>query len=339
MKDRIKSLYCTNCGKELSAKENYCPNCGQENDNKRQTFGKVMLELFQSFLSIDSSLAHSIPALLFRPAFLTKEYLRGRRKRYLDPIRMFITIVVLYFIVASWGENKESNFDDLNNIDTSALSASMDTSVIIDNEALKLSVKDRKSKITMQQLRDSLQKEDELELGDTDFPMIKSLVKSGITGTDEIMDTMQVKKTFWNRFYYTELIKLAKTEFKELKRYFISKLPWIIFCFIPVFALILKLVYIRRKFLYIDHMIFAFHLHSFYFMIGILSSIFSLFCDADIFAWMFFASVIYTISALRNFYNQGWLKTILKLLIILIFYSIAAMFSMIIIFLVIFLLY
>ncbi|MBK8415754.1 MAG: DUF3667 domain-containing protein [Bacteroidetes bacterium] len=102
-RQRIKSLYCTNCGKELSQQENFCPECGQENDNKRQTFGNLMFELVQSFSSLDSRLTHSIPALLFRPGLLSKEYLRGRRQRYLDPIRMFISITVLYFLIASFG--------------------------------------------------------------------------------------------------------------------------------------------------------------------------------------------------------------------------------------------
>lgn len=48
-------------------------------------------------MSVDSRLTQSLPALLFRPGLLSKEYLRGRRQRYLDPIRMFITITVLYF--------------------------------------------------------------------------------------------------------------------------------------------------------------------------------------------------------------------------------------------------
>src|SRR5688572_31133759 len=100
---RIKSPYCTNCGKVLQKEDNFCPFCGQENDNKRQSFGHVMSHLFLDFLHFDSRIFKSLPALLFRPGFLTKEYLKGRRQRYLEPVKMFITIVVIYFLISSSG--------------------------------------------------------------------------------------------------------------------------------------------------------------------------------------------------------------------------------------------
>ena len=105
MKQRIKSKNCTICGVELQPADNYCPNCGQENDNKRQSFTHVMSHLILDFLHLDSKVLKSLPALLFKPGFLTKEYLEGRRQKYLEPVKMFITSVVIYFILAT-GEGK-----------------------------------------------------------------------------------------------------------------------------------------------------------------------------------------------------------------------------------------
>lgn len=339
MKKRIKSLYCTNCGKILQPEDNFCPHCGQENDNKRQSFGAVMSDLIQGFLSVDSRLRHSIPALLFRPAFLTKEYLRGKRQSYLDPVRMFITIVVLYFLIASFGN--DSVIDKEGNItsDSTAISVGTesDSIRIIQEGPLKISVAESDSGII---IIDSLsQLNDELVLDDKQYSQIRAMVKKGITGRDEIMDSLKIEQTFWNRFYYGEVIKFAKTDFKDLKEYFISKLPWIIFCMMPVFAFILKLVYIRKRYLFVDHLIFAFHLHSFYFLAGILHVLISSLSGYEPNSIASYGIIIYTLFSLKNFYGQGWIKTIFKSMLLFMVYFFTTLFCMIFIALFIFLIY
>ncbi len=339
MKKRIKSPYCTNCGKVLQEEDNFCPNCGQENDNKQHSFGGVMSDLIQSFSSIDSRLRHSIPALIFRPAFLTKEYLRGKRQRYLDPIRMFITLVVLYFLIASIGSDRE--IDTKGNITADstlvAIATKSDSLQTIEEGPLKFMVVENDTSVVVIDSLNSFN--DELEIDDKHYIQIRAMVKSGITDESIILDSLNIANTFWNRFYYGEMIKFAKTDFKDLKDYFISKLPWITFFMMPVFALILKLIYIRRRYLFADHLIFAFHLHSFYFLIGILHVLISSITSFEPDEIANGSTIIYTLFALKNFYGQGWIKTILKSILLFMFYFITALISLIFIALFIFLIY
>ena|GEM_PF-1586264 len=339
MKKRIKSSYCTNCGKVLQPEDNFCPHCGQENDNKRQSFGGVMSDLIQGFLSIDSRLRDSIPALLFRPAFLTKEYLRGKRQSYLDPVRMFIAIVVIYFLIASIGhDNEKDNNGNIKKDSTSlSINSETDSIQIIQEGPLKFSVFENDSSVVV---ADSLSElNDELEIDEKHYSQIRAMVKSGITDTRKIMDSLNIENTFWNRFYYGEVVKFAKTDFNDLKDYFVSKLPWIIFFMMPVFAFILKIVYIRKRYLFVDHLIFAFHLHAFYFMIGILYVITSTITGYEPDALANGSTIIYTLFALKNFYGQGWIKTLLKSIVLFLLYAITAMFCLIFIALFIFLIY
>ncbi|MBK7970818.1 MAG: DUF3667 domain-containing protein [Bacteroidetes bacterium] len=97
-----------------------------------------MFELIQGFLSVDSRLTQSVPALLFRPGLLSKEYLRGRRQRYLDPIRMFITITVLYFLIASFGsEDPKKEIEKLvENDSTGVLNIETDSLIVIEDSPL-----------------------------------------------------------------------------------------------------------------------------------------------------------------------------------------------------------
>ena len=339
MKKRIKSSYCTNCGKVLQPEDNFCPHCGQENDNKRQSFGGVMSDLIQGFLSIDSRLRDSIPALLFRPAFLTKEYLRGKRQSYLDPVRMFIAIVVIYFLIASIGhDNEKDNNGNIKKDSTSlSINSETDSIQIIQEGPLKFSVFENDLSVVV---ADSLSElNDELEIDEKHYSQIRAMVKSGITDTRKIMDSLNIENTFWNRFYYGEVVKFAKTDFNDLKDYFVSKLPWIIFFMMPVFAFILKIVYIRKRYLFVDHLIFAFHLHAFYFMIGILYVLTSTITGYKPDALANGSTIIYTLFALKNFYGQGWIKTLLKSIVLFLLYAITAMFCLIFIALFIFLIY
>ncbi|HMT28625.1 MAG TPA: DUF3667 domain-containing protein [Bacteroidia bacterium] len=338
-KIRMRSPFCTNCGKELHESDNFCPHCGQENDNKRQSFGRIMSELVIGFLSIESRLAHSIPALLFRPAFLTKEYLNGRRQRYLDPVRMFLTIVVIFFLVGSLEDDTNVDQGKKQTTESSAtISENLkDTLLILDEGPLQLNFTEHASEDS-NAISDSTDHED-LELDDANYGKIKELIKEGVTDENQIMDSLKIKNTFWNRFYYHEVIKFANTDFEDLKAYFISKLPWVFFSLIPLFAFILKMLYFRRKFLYIDHLIFAFHLHSFYFLTAILNNIISWISgfDCSVIANLF--AIVYSFMALKNFYQQGYLKTALKFLTLYCTYFISALVSLIFIAFVIFLFY
>lgn len=337
-RQRIKSTYCTNCGKELPHQENFCPECGQENDNKRQTFRKLMVELITNFLSVDSRFTHSVPALLFRPGLLSKEYLRGRRQRYLDPIRMFITVTVLYFLIASFGnEDPKKEIDQLiANDTTGVINVETDSMIVIEQGPFSYKIKDEATAVLLDSSDIS---EDELVIDDSKYADIKAMVKRGHINTVEIMDSLNIENTFWNRFYYGELVKFANSDFDKFKDYISSKLPWIIFCLIPIFALVLQILYIRRKFLYIDHLIFSFHLYSFIFVILILQTIYENLTGGDAAGWLFLIVSIYTLFAFRNFYGQSYLKTILKMMILLFLYTIAAIFSLLFIMIVMFVLY
>ncbi|HZH69230.1 MAG TPA: DUF3667 domain-containing protein [Flavobacteriaceae bacterium] len=110
--------------------------------------------------------------------------------------------------------------------------------------------------------------------------------------------------------------------------YFLSKLPFVIFFFIPVFAFCIKLVYIRRDFTYMEHLLFAFHVQSFFFVLMILASFFDFIFITDVFISIFlFAFCLYLYKAMRNFYEQGRFKTIVKFMILNTLFSILATFT------------
>ena len=112
----------------------------------------------------------------------------------------------------------------------------------------------------------------------------------------------------------------------------ISKLPFVIFFFLPVFALFIWLAYIRKKYTYTDHLIFSFHNQSLLFILLILSlildTIFNV-SSAGIFLMIF---SIYLYMAMKRFYGQGTFKTIVKYLFLNTIFTILALFAVIMLF-------
>jgi len=327
VKKRIKSPVCLNCSKALRDAENFCPACGQENHNKRQTFGNIIGGLIQDFLSVDSKVARSIPQLIFKPGFLTREYLDGRRQSYLHPARMLITIVVLYFILSSF--NSSSVYNNQSHKDTDietninmedAFSIPVDISIGSNKKELKSTQADT----TKSENRNT---EDVILLGKYNYTKIKALTEKGIDDTETILDSLGIANTTWNRLQYKEVIRFVKSDFRNFRSYVTSKLPWMIFALMPVYALLLKLLYIRRKFLYIDHLVFAFHLHSFVFLTGILSILLSKFISYSFDGWLLIVVIIYSLIAFKNFYQQSWRKTILKSVILMFLYVFSSLTS------------
>jgi Protein of unknown function (DUF3667) len=88
---------CRNCG--AAAPGQYCPNCGQETRVALPSVRELMRDAAGRLVAIDGRLWRTLYLLLFRPGLLTVEYLRGRRKRYVRPARLFFVTALLMFAV------------------------------------------------------------------------------------------------------------------------------------------------------------------------------------------------------------------------------------------------
>jgi rRNA maturation protein Nop10 len=88
---------CRNCGAE--APWNYCPNCGQETQVALPSAFTFLRDAAGRYVRFDGRMWRSLFALFFRPGFLTREYLAGRRRRYVRPARLFVALSIVFFAV------------------------------------------------------------------------------------------------------------------------------------------------------------------------------------------------------------------------------------------------
>ena len=99
----------------MTASDHYCANCGQHalDDGSFRSFAEQFLG---DYFTFDSKIIRSVVPLLIRPGWLTTEYLIGRRARYIPPLRMFIFLSVIFFVVIGWsgaGRDGRTPLEDL----------------------------------------------------------------------------------------------------------------------------------------------------------------------------------------------------------------------------------
>ena len=79
---------CRNCDAPLTGP--YCSQCGQSQRASMLSVFALVREFFSEIFELDGRLLRTLLPFLFRPGFLTLEFVRGRRARYISPIRLFL---------------------------------------------------------------------------------------------------------------------------------------------------------------------------------------------------------------------------------------------------------
>jgi hypothetical protein len=92
-------VYCSNCNENLQPGFAYCPACGQKTGRVVVPFRSLAKDFAEDYFSFDSKILRSLLPLLLRPGFLTIQFLQGRRARYIPPLRMYLTISLLAFLL------------------------------------------------------------------------------------------------------------------------------------------------------------------------------------------------------------------------------------------------
>lgn len=356
-----KEKICLNCNAELNGR--FCHVCGQENLEPKDSFWSLIAHFVYDITHFDGKFFTTLGYLSRKPGFLSKEYIRGRRASYLNPIRMYVFTSALFFViffsmfnVRSWDIDTEL----IKNPNEIALET-----VIEKREALEIartradSARIESFYTTLQARLDSarqLKKDSLLQSNDDsndngDGKGWKLGLKNAGFTSKATYDSVQQAKPEGERdgwlirkinYRFIELNKRYEGQEKQFLRdlfdKFLHTFPYLLFVSLPLYALFLKLLYVRRKqFYYVDHGIFLVHLYIFTFIVLLI--LFGLYKLNDITNWgwigwlqgaLMLYGLIYTVKAMRNFYGQGWTKTIIKFLLLnfLAFISLIFLFSL-----------
>jgi hypothetical protein len=324
-----KEKDCLNCGATVMGR--FCHICGQENTVPKESFGKLVLHFFYDITHFDGKFFESLKYLLFRPGFLSKEYVRGRRASYLNPVRMYVFTSAIFFLIFFMVVDPKSlvNVNDdklytkntrlamITKLEKEYKKPEADTSVLLKQIAL---LKDTSRPASLSILK-KIEREDTTVKRPKTFAQYDSIQKTlAPSKRDGWLKRMAAQKIEYNK----ELQNNPSGTLEQWAEVFLHRLPYLLFISLPVFALILKLLYLRRRkeFYYADHAIFSIHHY-------ILSFILLLFCFLfgtiyDLTGFGIFRTIllivlfgiwpIHLYIAMFNFYKQKWFKTFIKFL-------------------------
>ncbi|HEU4471540.1 MAG TPA: DUF3667 domain-containing protein [Flavisolibacter sp.] len=322
-----KEKDCLNCGVTVAGR--YCQVCGQENIIARQNVWGLTKHFVYDIFHFDGKFFDTLKTLCFRPGLIPREYITGKRQRYLDPIRMYLFTSAIFFLFF---------FKLANPVKINATTTTMGKGERLDYASRLYgnsgdSLADRKLRFLLDSSYRIVLRQPEPASNDTSF-----LVQ--LRGRDYLMvaarrtgDTFYIAPaTGWLNQRATERWRAYKASFgddsqalfKDLANNFLHKLPYIFFISLPFFALILKLLYIRRKqFFFSDHAVFTLYSYIFAFIVSLIA----IFVDSldgllnwkafDVLAAiLFLVPIFYLLIAMKRFYVQGWGKTVAKFLLL-----------------------
>jgi hypothetical protein len=95
----LQLTHCRNCGELLPGAAGFCPACGQSVKQYSRPWLEIGRELIVEAFDFDGRMMRSIRLLLTRPGFLCKEYIGGKRAAYTSPVRLYLIISLLFFLV------------------------------------------------------------------------------------------------------------------------------------------------------------------------------------------------------------------------------------------------
>jgi Protein of unknown function (DUF3667) len=108
-KERSEKI-CLNCGEILQNR--FCPVCGQENIEPKETVWGLISHFAYDITHFDGKFFSTVRYLLTKPGFLSLEHIKGRRVRYLHPIRLYVFTSAFFFIIFFSNFNAEKIMTD-----------------------------------------------------------------------------------------------------------------------------------------------------------------------------------------------------------------------------------
>ncbi|WP_084628177.1 DUF3667 domain-containing protein [Silanimonas lenta] len=345
-----RDAFCRNCGVPLLGE--HCHACGQAAQGLVRPMARLLGDALDSLFELDSRLLRTLPALLFRPGWLSTEYLAGRRARYVSPVRLFVFLCIATFFAAGLATpafDIGSGDGEVQIADTTRDAyAALDTeaAVIARHDAKLAGIAKGRAETARMPGMDAV-----MDMAESQARPGHSAPGLGLTlPEDDDEPVINFNGQPWhatdnplvvgwlpevgNRWLNAQIGHLPKNwkRIREdpglLNKAFYSALPSAVFVLVPVFALLLKGLYLFTRRLYMEHLVVSLHGHAFLCATGLLLvglSVLEGLADGLLWLarplawlqgllWLWIPAYLWLL--LQRVYRQGWLMTSAKFLLL-----------------------
>ncbi|NAS30470.1 DUF3667 domain-containing protein [Flavobacteriaceae bacterium R38] len=319
----------------------YCPHCGQKTD-ENLTFGVLFNNTISNYFSYDARFLKSFIPLMFKPGFVAREFVNGKRLRYLHPAQYYLFVSVIFFFLFSIStrsgqesvdqmfekglENSKTTLDSIQirTPDSVALSETKkilsDSNIPIPKEGREAILKslDSISNNDDSGFETSFSTIDGASLGGREFKKLDSLIaieasqkeKLAVFGVTDSTGTV-------TRFIAKQSLKMYENNAQGLLGAFYDTIPISMFFLIPIFAMILKFLYYKRV-SFAHSMVFSFYFFTFLFIVLSIDLLvnFVIAIPNWIDVLVVLSTVIYLLISMKRFYQQNYFVSFLKMSIL-----------------------
>ncbi|HZV24393.1 MAG TPA: DUF3667 domain-containing protein [Luteimonas sp.] len=336
---------CQNCGAPLLGP--HCYRCGQPVTGLVRHFTSVVGDFFDTVLNIDARVFRTLWPLFAKPGYLSCEYFAGRRVRYVSPVRLFVFLSIVTFFVARLTLSISGNPINLDD-DTIAGATTVSQVEALRDKALAKIAQGRAEGrdvpgvdaglgAAQQAVREKAQRRiDELHAAQArgeppPIPRPEITLGNNSKPWDPRTNPLVVDwlPAFANHWINQQIARAESNVARMqqdpslFKDAILSAVPSTLFVLLPVFALMLKVLYLFKRRLYMEHLIVALHSHAFLCLTLLLAFLAMALRDAVpqgflhgllgvveglLFAWM----PVYLLLMQKHVYRQGWTLTVFK---------------------------
>jgi hypothetical protein len=343
---------CLNCGTRLGGQ--YCGKCGQRSRNRLISIWQLLQEAFGDLLELDSRLWRTVLPLLSRPGQLTRDYLEGRRARYMPPCRTDLVLSVIFFVVAFFNPKDDLSFFFEADPEPTAEEIVQKEAAVKRAEAEGKKQKDA----ALEKLREleaggriDASVIDEFEDSENDF--VISLGNDdddeGIFGDCEnatLSDEDDVPDWIAKRFTDARIKQICERNKARgndnIADAILDNIPVALIVLLPLMAMVLKVLYPLSRRYFVEHLLFFVHFHAFFFLILILQILFARLAGllgpedgvVDSISTLILVATsfyipVYLYKAMRHVYGQGHLVTLPKYFMLSVAYLTGATLTMV----------
>jgi hypothetical protein len=288
---------CRNCGAVPVAQTpppRYCARCGQEATLHPPTLGEFLHEFVGHYVALEGPLWRSLALLFARPGRLTSEYLAGRRRRYVLPLRLYLSASFLFFVVLKLIPSAVDEVT-VTQAGRTPHTASLAASAVAPRPAS--GVWERGSATRAEVMAASI-----------DSPGCDAPRAAACTPFERWIDGVLAHARQDPSAFLDHLRARA-----------LAVAPYAIFLLLPVFAGVVMLAYRGRRRTYGEHFVFSLHLHAFWFFALLAMAL----LPKDGSDLVVLAVPVYGVIAMRRVYEGGWLATIARATLVSLLYGCA----------------
>jgi hypothetical protein len=301
-KHRNKTTACPNCGTGLQAGFEFCPHCGQENHDLRVPFKHFAYEFVENLTHFDTKLWSTLKMIFTKPGQLTKDFIEGKRARYVHPVRFYVFTSVIFFglltIYLDRGiaeEAPDGPGPGSGRTPARALSISASSAPSTGDGTHGA---DRPRQPIGRIMADSLVFAEGDSLGWFGRRAVRSLGRIDV-------DTVTGRQL---------LIHTA-----------VRSVSIIMFILMPFTAILLLWIFYRQRY-YWEHLIFSIHIHTIFFLYFSILLLFALVLPGEWPDWLLAPAMLvclgYLVLSLRAVYCRPWISTLMRFLVMSIPYFI-----------------